>query len=79
MLGCVSDIVNNGSNSMSTVFQESSLGDLRGVFFVALILDLGGLPWRGFGALGGMLWDVWNFNDFEGRSRIRGLLKSRVI
>ena len=30
------------------------------------MLEAGGVTRRGFGAPGGMLWEVWNFNDFGG-------------
>ena len=33
MLGCASDTVNSESNSMSTVFKKSSLGDVPGAEF----------------------------------------------
>ena len=70
MLGCSSNTINTESDSMSLVFQKSSLEDAPRVDFW-LILEAGGLPQRDSGDPGGMLWEGWNFNGFWRGSRLR--------
>ena len=58
MLGCVSIMINNESNSMLAVFERSSSGEPPGVDFPSFV-EAGGLSrrGRGGGAPRGMLWE----------------------